>query len=212
MPLQKKRARRESGTAERDVPPGASLEAAQQLGPPEPSPEMLALRGALPARLEWSYNPWLDSRERGWRRPPVAMLVLLGCSAIAGYSLAVPRSLPAMFAWGGLAFVLAVLMCAALFLPVRYRLDKRGVLVTFMLAPSFRPWEHYRNFYVHDTGVHLTTMPQPSALDPFRGHFIQYGRGGQRREVVDYLSAYIARPERAAAATETQNSDTAAGS
>jgi hypothetical protein len=198
VPLQKKRGKRPSAADPAATPALAAAPAeldvaSLPLHPHEATPEMLAARESLPEKLAWHYNPWTDSKARGWKRPPAALAILLLCSGIAGWSLAVPRSFEAMAAWGALAFGLAILMCASLFLPVGYRLDRKGVTVTFLGAPSFRPWEHYRNFYVHDTGVHLTTMPEPSALDPFRGHFIQYGAKGRRSDVVGYLDAYIPR-------------------
>ncbi len=94
-----------------------------------------------------------------------------------------------MLAWGGVSLLLLLGFTAVIYLPVRYKLDSRGATVTFLGAPSFRPWEHYRNFYVHDTGVHLTTMPKPSGLDPFRGHFLQYS--GNREAVVSYIKAHL---------------------
>lgn len=94
-----------------------------------------------------------------------------------------------MLAWAGGSLLLLLGFTAVIYLPVRYKLDSRGATVTFLGAPSFRPWKHYRNFYVHDTGVHLTTMPKPSGLDPFRGHFVQYS--GNREAVVSYIKAHV---------------------
>lgn len=94
-----------------------------------------------------------------------------------------------MLGWAGVSFLLLFGMTATLFLPVRYKLDAKGVTVYFLGAPSHRSWEHYRNFYVHDTGVHLTTMPKPSGLDPFRGHYLQYS--GNKKEVVAYIKEHM---------------------
>jgi len=97
--------------------------------------------------------------------------------------------LPSMLAWSGLGFLLLFSFTAVIYLPVRYRLDAKGVTVYFLRTSSFRPWQHYRNFYVHGTGVHLTTMPKPSGLDPFRGHFVQYS--GNREAVVSYIKEHV---------------------
>ncbi|MDT9120716.1 hypothetical protein RSW84_25110, partial [Escherichia coli] len=83
-------------------------------------------------------------------------------------------------------------MTASMFLPARYRLDAKGVTTWFLGLPSFRPWEHYRNFYAHDTGAHLTTMPRPSPLDPFRGHLLLFA--DNRAAVLAALKAGILRP------------------
>ncbi|MDQ3024074.1 MAG: hypothetical protein M3R04_06795 [bacterium] len=139
--------------------------------------------------LSWSFNPWRD--RLGWRHPAVALLLLLAVATIAGYAFSAPQWWPGMLAWGLLALAALLGMTANLFLPVRYRLDERGVTVHFLGVPNFRPWEHYRNYYVHDTGVHLTTMPTPSALDPFRGHLLLFNRN--REEVVAMVKAHIKR-------------------
>jgi hypothetical protein len=143
------------------------------------------------AALEWTYNPWRDASGPAWRRPWVAMLLILLVAAVAGYSFSAPDWWPQALGWGGVALLMLVGSTASLFLPVRYRLDPRGVTVWFLAAPSFRPWEHYRNYYVHDTGVHLTTMPTPSGLDPFRGHLLLYA--GNKASVVEYIKGHIAR-------------------
>lgn len=169
------------------APPAAAPAPAQPAAAAKP-----AAKAAPQPALSWSYNPWVDSRARGWKRPPVALALLLLCCLIAAWSLAERRVWQELLAWTSVGMAISMAMCAALFLPVQYRLDEKGVTVSFLLVPSFRPWEHYRNYYVHDTGVHLTTMPQPSPLDAFRGHFIQYGGGdGQREKIEPYLAAHI---------------------
>lgn len=91
--------------------------------------------------------------------------------------------------WAGISLMLLLVMTAALYLPIRYRLDTKGVTVFFIGAPNFRKWGHYRNYYIHDTGVHLTTMPTPSPLDPFRGHFLRFDQN--RDEVMAYIKERI---------------------
>jgi len=140
-------------------------------------------------KLAWTFNPWRD--RRGWRQPAVALLLLLAIAGLAGYSFTAPNWWPQALSWGGFSLLILVGMTANLFLPVSYRLDERGVTVRFLGVPSFRPWEHYRNYYVHDTGVHLTTMPQPSPLDPFRGHLLLFA--GNREEVSAMVRAHIPR-------------------
>lgn len=88
---------------------------------------------------------------------------------------------------GGLLLMLG--MTASLYLPVRYKLDQEGVTTYFLNVPTSRPWRHYRNFYAHDNGVHLTTMHTPSRLDAFRGHFLQFA--GNREEVLAYITQHM---------------------
>jgi hypothetical protein len=95
-----------------------------------------------------------------------------------------------MLAWGFMAALLLVGMTATLYLPVRHRLDDKGVTVWMLGVPNFRAWSHYRNHYFHDNGVYLTSLPQPMPrLDPFRGHFMRYG--GNRAEVEAYVREHL---------------------
>jgi len=91
--------------------------------------------------------------------------------------------------WSFISFVLLISLTAMIYLPVRYKLDARGITTYLAGVPTHRPWSHYRNFYVHDTGVHVTTMPEPSALDAFRGHYLQFAEN--RDEVVAFLEKYM---------------------
>ena len=160
-------------------------------GPPLPDQRDRIL--ALPeSSLSWTFNPWRD--RRGWRHPAVALLLLLGVSCLAGYTFTQPNWWPQAIGWGGFSLLALLGMTANLFLPVSYLLDNRGVTVRFLGLPSFRPWGHYRNYYAHDTGVHLTTMPDPSPLDPFRGHLLLFARN--REDVMALVRAHIARPEK----------------
>jgi hypothetical protein len=146
--------------------------------------------------LSWTFNPWRD--RRGWRHPTVALLLLLAIAALAGYAFSAPQWWPQGLGWAAFSLVFLLGMTANLFLPVSYKLDEQGVTVRFLGVPSFRPWSHYRNYYVHDTLIHLTTMPKPSALDPFRGHALLLA--GNREEVAALVRAHIQRPLAKAAA------------
>lgn len=202
MPQPKKKAQRPQAAAP-----------AQALRPAKRPVERPPLTG--PAELRWTYNPWVDAKMRGWRRPWLALLACTVCAAIAGFSFSWPDLWPGMLPWTAMGLLILLGMCSTLFLPVSYKLDNKGVTVIFLLAPSFRPWEHYRNYYVHDTLVHLTTMPQPSPLDAFRGHPLQYGRlQGRKEEVIAFISQRIERElprEAGGAVVETQpDADSAA--
>jgi hypothetical protein len=96
--------------------------------------------------------------------------------------------------WSALSFVFLLGMTLVMYVPVRYRLDGTGVKTWFLGAPTHRPWEHYRNYYPHKRVVHMTTMPSPSRLDPFRGHPLQFA--GNRAEVLDYIRTHLGEPKR----------------
>jgi hypothetical protein len=97
--------------------------------------------------------------------------------------------------WAAIGFALVGGTNSVLFLPVRYRLDRQGVTVWFLGVPSQREWTHYRNAYFHKQLVHLTTMPSPGPLDPFRGHSLLFDPSsvqGQRELVKAYVLGSIA--------------------
>jgi len=139
----------------------------------------------VPDAVTWAFNPW----RANWRRPAAALAIELFFAFLGGFSFTWPDWWPAMLGWAFLGLLLLLGMTSTVFLPVRYRLDARGVTVFFLGVAGFRGWEHYRNFYPHDTGVHLTTMPQPSALDPFRGHFLRYAEN--KLEVDRYVQDHM---------------------
>jgi hypothetical protein len=94
-----------------------------------------------------------------------------------------------MIGWSFISLLLLVAMTLTLYVPVRYVLDHTGVTVHFLGVPTSRKWDHYRNYYLHDTGVHITTMAKPSRLDPFRGHYLQFV--DNREEVADYIKRHM---------------------
>lgn len=151
--------------------------------------------------LNWSVSPW----RQNWRRPAAALALCVFVALLGGFAFTYPNypteALSAaeqaardnwwvsMIGWSFLGLLLMLGMTATIYLPVRYKLDSSGVTTYFLKLPQQRDWSHYRNFYVHDTGVHLTTMPRPSRLDAFRGHFLQFA--GNRDEVVAYIKRHM---------------------
>lgn len=101
--------------------------------------------------------------------------------------------------WALIGLALVGGMNSLLFFPVRYRLDAKGVAVHYLGVPSERDWGYYRNAYFHRQLVHLTTLPQPSPLDPFRGHALLFdprSPSGRREAVEPFLRARLGLPGR----------------
>ncbi|MEZ5337652.1 MAG: hypothetical protein R3F46_05250 [bacterium] len=96
--------------------------------------------------------------------------------------------------WGLISLLLLLGMNASLYLPAAYELNEQGVKVSFMGLPSLRRWEHYRNYYAHERLVHLSTMPRPSALDPFRGHSLMFGPDN-REAVLGFIAVHVRKRE-----------------
>ena len=130
--------------------------------------------------LDWQFDPWRE------RPAKTGLLLLFNLAILAVVYLTFPEK-----GWTGLAAVLLFGATLSMLVPIRYRLDESGVTVHFLGIRSFRPWAHYRNFYSHGNGIFLTAMARPSALDPFRGHFIFFNRN--REQVVAYAGRHIRR-------------------
>ncbi len=128
--------------------------------------------------LQWRYNPWRARPARTW--------------TLLAIDLAVPALVYFTFPEKAFVLLAAVFMFGAtlsMLVPISYRFDPDGVTVFFLGTRSFRRWEHYRNCYAHNNGIFLTSMPKPSGLDPFRGHFVHYA--GNREEVASYARKQI---------------------
>lgn len=132
--------------------------------------------------LSWTHNPWKASF---WR---TICAFALNLAIVYGVYLTFPEK-----GFSILAAILLFGMTLTLFVPVRYELTDEGVAVYFLGTRSFRAWSHYRNFYLHKEGVFLTSMPKPSGLDPFRGHFLKYFQN--KDEVESFVRAHIKRTE-----------------
>jgi len=137
-----------------------------------------AMRMDTAQTLEWTHHPW--------RMSPVktTALVVVNLAVTVIVYFAFPEKLFAL-----LALLVMFGSTMSIYLPIRYRFNQQGVTVFFLGVPSFRPWKHYRQAYVHNNGVFLTSMPRPSRLDPFRGHFLRYA--DNREEVVKYVRRFI---------------------
>lgn len=170
-----------------------------------------------PAALAWSVNPWRTNWKRPAAALAVCVAVALlagftfnypnyPAGALSGQNgqttvnadpeasaenaATDPRYwIGQAVTWSLISLLLLLGMTTTIYLPVRYKLDERGVTGYFLGVPTFRNWRHYRNFYVHQNGVHLTTMPKPSPLDAFRGHFLQFYKN--RDEVVKFIEEHM---------------------
>jgi hypothetical protein len=98
--------------------------------------------------------------------------------------------------YGIFSLVVLGLSMASFFLPTTYELDEEGIeIISLLVVRHFRPWSEFRNFYVHDVGVHLSTFSKPSRLDAFRGNFIRF-TPSNREQVVAFLNEHIERQKR----------------
>ncbi|MDQ7778671.1 MAG: hypothetical protein RDV41_03045 [Planctomycetota bacterium] len=139
--------------------------------------------GAGVETLSWTAHPLRDYPSKS----VILVLVMITVGAMTYFW--VGTLLMTLF-WIGLCLILM----ARYFLPTRYTLTAAGIEIRFLGRTTARKWTDFRNFYVHDTGTHLSPFPSPSGLDPFRGHYVLYGKGN-KDAVVSLLKTHISRPQ-----------------
>ncbi len=134
-----------------------------------------------PEFIKWSFKPWKE-------HPLRALAVIIINLAITLLIYFLYRDL----VMTDFAFLVMFGMTLTIYIPVTYLLDDAGVTVIFLSVKSFRPWSHYKNCYFHENGVFLTSLPKPSRLDPFRGHFIRFSKD---RELISlFIKSHLKKP------------------
>ncbi len=134
------------------------------------------------SRLEWTALPVRDDHPRSLILVALLVVIPLGLGWWLGGTL-----------FGAIAFVLLVASVGGYFVPTRYVLDGRGVRVESFGRSKFRPWDEFRNLYVHRDGVFLSPFERPSRLDPFRGLFLRFR--GNAEEVRRFCERHVRREQ-----------------
>ncbi len=130
--------------------------------------------------LCWRSWPLLRSPFRG-----AAALLFL---ALVGWTLqSWLRSVP----FTVIALLLVWAQVAGFFLPTRYSLSEKGVVVKGLVTRRERSWSEFRSFTVDREGLLLSPFPRPSRLARFRGVALQFH--GNRDEVVSFVKAMMGR-------------------
>ena len=75
------------------------------------------------------------------------------------------------------------------FVPFRYELHERQLVVTAPLYRLTKPWDSFRSFYIDKNGVLLSPFAKPSRLENFRGVYVRFGPN--RSEVLDFIQSKI---------------------
>lgn len=113
------------------------------------------------AAVEWSSNPW---RDRPGRAAAAALGAAAMCLIVATFGAHVLTTLALC--------LMAVASVSVAFLPMRYRLDDRGVTRRFGWLAARRPWERLRRAVRVREGVLLSPFRSSSWLDAYLGLFL----------------------------------------
>lgn len=131
------------------------------------------------ASLEWSCH-------KAKQKPLQAALVSalnLTFGIIVYY--ATERS--AVFA--GLALVILFLSLSRFYLPIRYRLTDRRIMIKTMTQTLYKDWSIYRSCYQDKNGVLLSPFVEPSRLENFRGIYLLFNDNASA--VMEFVKAHI---------------------
>ncbi|MDE3000515.1 MAG: hypothetical protein OXU79_15700 [Gemmatimonadota bacterium] len=132
------------------------------------------------AELRWTVHPLLEE-------PPaktgLLILVILGLSILIAVEFDAP-------AYGFLTAALLTASMSRYFLPTRYALQERHILIAHLGAKRTLPWNRIRRHTVAPDGVFLSPFARPHRLDPFRGCFLR--RRENLEEIIDYVQARLA--------------------
>ena len=132
------------------------------------------------SELRWTVHPLLEE-------PPaksgLLILAILGLSILIGIEFDAP-------AYGFLSAALLTASMSRYFLPTRYALLERHILIAHLGARRTIPWSRIRRHTVVPDGVFLSPFAQPHRLDPFRGCFLRHR--DNREEIIEYVRTRLA--------------------
>ncbi len=138
--------------------------------------------------IAWRVHPALE-------RPGLGALVLalvVVISVLIGLWMRGPY-------WSIFAFGVLFLSLEAFFLPSRFELDERGVVVRKPFSQASRPWDQFRRVVFDPFGVTLSPFSRRHWLDPYRAVRLRFaggrgrtqgpGRAEVRRYILEHLDA-----------------------
>lgn len=132
--------------------------------------------------LKWTTHPMK-------RRPLVAVLVTVFIFIIAGLAFSMTESK----AFAVLALVVLFMSLAKFYLPTRYMLTEKFVVIKTTTQKIEKKWSEYRSFYPDKNGVLLSPFVDPSRLENFRGIYLIFEKN--KDEVVKIVEKMIAQAQ-----------------
>ena len=130
-------------------------------------------------RLYWAVHPLLDEP-----RAKSGLLIAILLALSAGVSISFES-----VGYGLLTLGLLTASLSRYFLPTRYALDARGVVISHLSVRRQIPWGRFRRVCVYPEGVFLSPFSRPNRLEPFRGCFLRFGK--HRDEVIHGVQTHI---------------------
>ena len=155
-----------------------SAESENNAAPAQP-PEVAAEDVTI---LEWTTHPVK-------RKPWTAVAVTLFILAVSFVVLAATDS-----KWFGfIALVVLFASVAKFYLPTKFSLMDKGVVIKSTTQTVKKPWSMFRSYYVDKHGVLLSPFTQPSRLENFRGIYLIFS--DNREAVMAVVRDHVARAQ-----------------
>ena len=128
--------------------------------------------------LEWTTHPLR-------RKPLVAMLVTVFI-LVVGLLVFITT---ASKVFGTLALVVLFASLAKFYMPTRYRLSNRRVMIKTTTQTIYKDWSRFRSFYPDKNGILLSPFIQPSRLENFRGTYLIFENN--KDEVIRFVREHV---------------------
>lgn len=136
--------------------------------------------------LEWTCH-------KAKRNP---LLTALVSALILAFGIIVYYATERSSVFAGLTLVILFLSLSRFYLPIRYRLSDRRIMIKTMTQTLYKEWSVYRTCYPDKNGILLSPFIQPSRLENFRGVFLLFNDNAQ--VVTEFVKARLGRTTSAA--------------
>jgi hypothetical protein len=128
--------------------------------------------------LAWTTHPL--------KRKPLAAALVTLFILVTGFLVYVVTESKA---FGTLALVVLFASLAKFYLPTKYRLTDKRIMVKSTTQTIYKNWSQFRSHYRDRNGVLLSPFVRPSRLENFRGLYLIFEQN--RDEVMDFVKAHI---------------------
>jgi len=85
-------------------------------------------------------------------------------------------------------FGVVMLSAAEVFLPLRYRIDEKGVSARCGVSETAIAWADVKRAWMNNEGIKLSPLETASNMDAFRGVYLRFG--DNRDPVLDMVRRY----------------------
>lgn len=129
-------------------------------------------------QFEWKTHPM--------KKRPVATIIVtifIFVIAVLVYSMTESKVFPT------LALVVLFASLAKFYLPTKYSLNDKYVIINSTTQTIKKEWINFRSFYPDKNGVLLSPFLEPTRMENFRGLYLMFD--DNRDEVISFVKSHI---------------------